>query len=60
MAPTATYPGLPPKPWTYRQIDGAYVVVDAQEQDVLVIPFDDNQARATATADFVCDAGDIA
>ena len=60
MALVATYPGLPPKPWTYRQIDGAYVVTDAQDQDVLAIPFDDNQGRATAVADFVCDARDAA
>ena len=60
MAPAVAYPGLPPKPWTYRQIDGAYVVTDAQDQDVLAIPFDDNQGRATAVADFVCDARDAA
>ena len=56
MAPATTYPGLPPKPWTYRQIDGAYVVTDARDQDVLAIPFDSDQGRATAVADFVCDA----
>ena len=56
MALVATYPGLPPKPWTYRQIDGAYVVVDALGQDVAAIAFDGNQARATSTADFICDA----
>ena len=60
MAPVVTYPGLPPAPWTYRQIDGAYVVTDAQNQDVLAIPFDSDQGRATAVADFVCDARDAA
>ena len=59
MARSVTYPGLPPAPWTYRQVDGAYVVTDAQGEDVLAIPFDDSQARATATADFVCDARDV-
>ena len=60
MASVATYPGHPPKPRTYHQIDGAYVVTDSKDQDVLAIPFDDNQARATAVADFVCDARDVA
>ena len=60
MTPTATYPGLPPAQWTYRPINGGYVVIDATGQDVLAIPFDDNQGRATAVADFVCDARDAA
>ncbi len=60
MTSVATYPGLPPAPWTYRQVDGIYVVTDAWGEDVLAIPFDSNQARATSVADFVCDARDIA
>ena len=56
MAPVVTYPGLPPAPWTYQPINGGYVVTDATGQDVLAIPFDGNQARATSIADFVCDA----
>ena len=60
IAVPMTYPGLPPARWTYRQVDSAYVVSDAENQDVLVIPFDGNQVRATAIADFVCDARDEA
>ena len=60
MAPAATYPGLPPKPWTYFQIDEAYLLRDANDQDVFPIPFDSDQVRATAVADFVCDARDEA
>ena len=59
MPRATTYPGLPPKPWTYFQIDGAYLVSDAKNEDVLAIPFDHDQARATAIADFVCDARDV-
>ena len=60
MALSATYPGLPPTPWTYQQVNGGYVVTDALGQDVLAIPFDGDQARATSVADFVCDARELA
>ena len=55
-----TYPGLPPAPWSYHQVEGAYVVTDALGEDVLEISFNGSQARATSIADFVCDAREVA